>query len=73
MNVYVVAHTRDIYMFPASRQVFKTEKAVINEYKKLYERGKHENLSILKAQWVEADFDEYEQLKNSIENEEEVE
>lgn len=70
MNVYMVAHTSGVYMYPASRKVFKTEKAVINEYKKLYERGNHENLSILKAQWVDADFDEYMQLKNSIENEE---
>ena len=59
MNVYVVAHTSGSYMFPASKKIFKTEKAVINEYKKLHEQGIRENLSILKAQWVEADFDEY--------------
>lgn len=63
MHVYVVAHTSGIYMFPASKKVFKTEKAVINEYKKLHEQGVRENLSILKAQWVEADFDEYVKIK----------
>ena len=59
MNVYVVAHTSGSYMFPASRRVFKTERGVLKEYKKIREQGIRENLSILKSQWVEADFDEY--------------
>lgn len=62
----MIAHTSGIYMFPASKKVFKTEKAVINEYKKLHEQGVRENLSILKAQWVEADFDEYVEFKEEI-------
>ena len=46
-------------MYPASRRVFKTERGVLKEYKKIREQGIRENLSILKSQWVEADFDEY--------------
>lgn len=65
MNVYVVAHTSGTYMYPASHRVFKTEKGVIKEYKKLHEQGIRENLSILKAQWVEADFDEYIKVKEN--------
>ena len=64
MDVYLVAHVHGIYMFPATRKVFKTEKAVLKEYDQLKEAG-HEDLKILKAQWVEADFVEYEKLKEN--------
>ena len=63
MNVYLVAHTSGPYTFPASHRVFKTEKAVLKEYEKIREQGIREDLSILKAQWIEADFDEYEEAK----------
>ena len=63
MNVYVVAHTSGSYMFPASRRVFKTERGDLKEYKKLHEQGVRENLSILKAQWAEADFEDYTKVK----------
>ena len=59
MNVYVVAHTSGSYMYPATKKVFKTEKTVLREYEKIREQGIREDLSILKAQWIEADFDEY--------------
>lgn len=67
MNVYVVAHTSGSYMFPASHRVFKTERGVLKEYKKIREQGIRENLSILKSQWVEADFDEYVEAKKEDE------
>ena len=67
MNVYVVAHTSGTYMYPASHRVFKTERGVLKEYKKLREQGIRENLSILKSQWVEADFDEYVEAKKEDE------
>ena len=63
MNVFVVAHTSGSYMFPASHRVFKTERGVLKEYKKIREQGIRENLSILKAKWVESDFDEYVEAK----------
>ena len=63
MNVYVVAHTSGSYMHPATKKVFKTEKAVLKEYEKIREQGIREDLSILKAQWIEADFDEYVEAK----------
>ena len=63
MNVYLVAHTSGTYMFPASHRVFKTERGVLKEYKKIREQGIRENLSILKAKWVESDFDEYLKVK----------
>ena len=65
MNVYLVAHTSGPYTFPASHRVFKTERGVLKEYKKIREQGIRENLSILKAQWVEADFDEYVKVKEN--------
>ena len=67
MNVYVVAHTSGSYMYPATKKVFKTEKAVLKEYKKIREQGIRENLFILKSQWVEADFDEYVEAKKEDE------
>ena len=63
MNVYVIAHTSGSYMYPATKKVFKTEKAVLKEYEKIREQGIREDLSILKAQWIEADFDEYVEAK----------
>ena len=42
MNVYVVAHTSGSYMFPASHRVFKTERGVLKEYKKIREQGTSE-------------------------------
>ena len=63
MNVYVVAHTSGSYMYPTTKKVFKTEKAVLKEYEKIREQGIKEDLSILKAQWIEADFDEYVEAK----------
>ena len=65
MKVYMIAHTSGTYMFPASHRVFKTERGVLKEYKKIREQGIRENLSILKAQWVEADFDEYVKVKEN--------
>ena len=67
MNVYEVAHTRGSYMIPATEKVFKTEKSVLKEYEKILEQGIREDLSILKAQWVEADFDEYVEAKKEDE------
>ena len=67
MNVYVVAHTSGSYMYPTTKKVFKTEKAVLKEYEKIREQGIRENLSILKAQWIEADFDEYVEAKKEEE------
>ena len=64
MDVYSVAHVHGIYMFPATRKVFKTEKGAIEEYKRLSEKGL-KDLKILKAQWIEADFVEYEKLKEN--------
>ena len=63
MNVYVIAHTSGSYMYPATKKAFKTEKAVLKEYEKIREQGIREDLSILKAQWIEADFDEYVEAK----------
>ena len=67
MNVYVVAHTSGSYMYPATKKVFKTEKAVLKEHEKIREQGIREDLSILKAQWIEADFDEYVEAKKEDE------
>ena len=68
MNVYVVAHASGSYMYPATKKVFKTEKAVLKEYEKIREQGIREDLSILKAQWIEADFDEYVEAKMEEDN-----
>lgn len=61
-NAYMVATVSGVYMFPVSA-IYKTKKGVINAYKKAYEETGDKNLRILKAQWVNADFDEYIQLK----------
>ena len=68
MNVYVIAHTSGSYMYPATKEVFKTEKAVLKKYEKIREQGIREDLSILKAQWIEADFDEYVEAKKEEDN-----
>ena len=68
MNVYIVAHTSGSYMYPARHRVFKTERGVLKEYKKIREQGIREDLSILKPQWIEADFDEYVEAKMEEDN-----
>ena len=65
MNVYIVAiECGNHYYIPTTRKTFKTEKAVLKEHDRLKEAG-HEDLIILKAQWIEADFVEYEKLKEN--------
>lgn len=58
MEVYIIAHTSGVYMYPATKKVYKTKNGVLKEYKKLVEQGSREGLKVLKAQWVEADFKE---------------
>ena len=58
MEVYIIAHTSGVYMYPATRKVYKTKNGVMKEYKKLVEQGSREGLKVLKAQWVQADFKE---------------
>lgn len=59
MEVYVIAHTVESYMYPASKKVFKTKSGVMKEYNKMVQRGGREGLEILKAQWVQTDFKEW--------------
>lgn len=59
MEAYIIAHTSGVYMYPASKKVYKTKNGVLKEYKKLVEQGSREGLKVLKAQWVEADFKEW--------------
>lgn len=59
MEAYIIAHTSGVYMYPASRKVYKTKNGVMKEYKKLIEQGSREGLKVLKAQWVQADFEEW--------------
>ena len=61
-KAYMVATISGVYMAPVSK-IYKTEKGAIDAYKKAYEETGDKNLRILKAQWVNADFDEYIQLK----------
>lgn len=68
-KAYMVAAISDIYMFPVSK-IYKTEKAVVEAYKKEFEETGDKNLKIIKAQWVEADFDEYHQTRAILEQEE---
>lgn len=68
-KAYMVAAVSDIYMFPVSK-IYKTERAVVEAYKKEFEETGDKNLKILKAQWVEADFDQYHQTKEILEQEE---
>ena len=65
MNVFIIAHTSGAYMYPASKKVCKTENGALKEFERISEQGIRENLSILKAQWVEADFDEYVKVKEN--------
>ena len=58
MEAYIIAHTSGVYMYPATRKVYKTKNGVMKEYKKLIEQGSREGMKVLKAQWVEADFKE---------------
>ena len=58
MEVYIIAHTSGVYMYPATRKVYKTKNGVLKEYKKLVEQGSRDGMKVLKAQWVEADFKE---------------
>lgn len=58
MEAYIISHTSGVYMYPASKKVYKTKNGVMKEYKKLVEQGSREGLKVLKAQWVEADFKE---------------
>lgn len=58
MEAYIIAHTSGVYMYPASKKVYKTKNGVMKEYKKLTEQGSREGLKVLKAQWVEAGFKE---------------
>ena len=59
MDAYIIAHTSGVYMYPASKKVYKTKNGVMKEYKKLIEQGSREGLKVLKAQWVESDFKEW--------------
>lgn len=61
-KAYMVATVSGVYMFPVSK-IYKTEKGVMNAYKKAFEETGDKNLRVLKAQWVDADFDEYYQTK----------
>ena len=59
MDAYIIAHTSGVYMYPASKKVYKTKNGVMKEYNKLIEQGSREGLKVLKAQWVQADFEEW--------------
>ena len=67
MDVYIIAHTSGVYMYPATKKVYKTKNGVMKEYMKLVEQGSREGLKVLKAQWVEADIEEYEEFKEETE------
>lgn len=65
-KAYMVATVSGIYMYPVSK-IYKTEKGAVNAYKKAFEETGDRNLKILKANWVDADFEEYHQVKNTLE------
>lgn len=67
-KAYMVATISGVYMVPVSK-ICKTEKGVMNAYKKAVEETGDKNLRVLKAQWVNAYFDQYLQLKTLIESE----
>ena len=67
MEVYIIAHTSGVYMYPATKKVYKTKNGVMKEYMKLVEQGSRDGLKVLKAQWVEADIEEYEEFKEETE------
>lgn len=68
MEVYIIAHTSGVYMYPATKKVYKTKNGVMKEFSKISQRGGREGLEILKAQWVQADFKEYEEFKEDMYN-----
>lgn len=68
MEVYIIAHTSGVYMYPATKKVYKTKNGVMKEFSKISQRGGREGLEILKAQWVQADFKEYEEFKEDMDN-----
>lgn len=70
-KAYMVASVSGKYMFQVSK-IYRTEKGVMNAYKKAMEETRDENLRVLKAQWVDADFNQYINYKNLIENEREA-
>ena len=45
----------------------RLKKGIMNAYKKAFEETGDKNLRVLKAQWVDADFDEYYQTKIILE------
>ena len=67
-KAYMVATISGVYMVPVSK-IYKTEKGVMEAYKKAVEETKDENLRVLKARWIDADFDQYLQYKTLIESE----
>lgn len=68
MEVYIIAHTSGVYMYPASHRVYKTKNGVLKEFRKMVQQGEREGLEILKAQWVGADFEEYVEFKEDMDN-----
>lgn len=65
---YIVASVRGVHIYKTSN-VYKTKSGVIEEYKRQIEvTGSKDTIRILKAQWVNADFDEYIQLKMTYES-----
>lgn len=68
MDVYIIAHTSGVYMYPATKKVYKTKNGVLKEFRKMVQQGEREGLEILKAQWVGADFKEYVEFKEDMDN-----
>lgn len=68
MEVYIIAHTSGVYMYPATKKVYKTKNGVLKEFRKMVQQGEREGLEILKAQWVGADFEEYVEFKEDMDN-----
>lgn len=66
---YIVASVSGVHIYKTS-SVYKTKSGVIEEYKRQIEvTGSKDTIRILKANWVDADFDQYIQLKNLNESE----
>lgn len=68
MEAYIISHTSGVYMYPATKKVYKTKNGVLKEFRKMVQQGEREGLEILKAQWVGADFEEYVGFKEGINN-----
>ena len=68
MEVYIIAHTSGVYMYPATKKVYKTKNGVLKEFRKMVKQGERGGLEILKAQWVGADFEEYVEFKEDMYN-----